>query len=88
MAKTSPTKARARPKSKPTKAGTRGPVASRAKREAQIDAPPPDLKAPRTKSAQRRTEPPAAPKAAVAPKARYLGASFEGKAIGSSAAPG
>ena len=69
MAKTSPTKARARPKSKPTKARARGP-ASRAKREAQSDAPPPDLKAPRTKSAQRRTEPPAAPKAAVAPKAR------------------
>ena len=69
MAKTSPSKAKARPNSKPTKAGVRGPIASRARRGAQGDAPPPDVKAPRTKSAQLRNEPPAQ-KAAAAPKAR------------------
>ncbi len=69
MAKTSPSKATARPKSKPIKATAGSPVASRAKREAQGDAPPPVLKAPRTKSAERRSEPPAAPKVAAVPKA-------------------
>jgi polyhydroxyalkanoate synthase len=70
MAKTSPSKAGARAKSKPIKARAGSPVASRAKRGAQSDAPPPDLKAPRTKGAPRRNEQPAAPKAAAAPEVR------------------
>jgi polyhydroxyalkanoate synthase subunit PhaC len=69
MAKTNPSKARARPKSKPAKAAAGSPVASRAKREPQGDGPPPLLKAAPTKTAGRNK--PAAPKAAAAaPKAR------------------
>ncbi len=66
MAKT-PSPPRARGKSKPAKAG--GPVASRAKRKPQGDALPAVLKAPRLRTAQRRTEPPAS-KVEDAPKTR------------------
>jgi polyhydroxyalkanoate synthase subunit PhaC len=66
MAKT-PSPPRARGKSKPAKAAAGVPAASRAKRGRQGDAHRPELKAARTKTAE-RIEPPA-PKAA-APKAR------------------
>jgi polyhydroxyalkanoate synthase len=68
MAKT-PTKPSARARAKPIRAAATRSAASRAKRPAQSDGPPPDLKAPRTKSAQRRSDPPAS-KATTAPKAR------------------
>ena len=64
MAKT-PSPPKARGKSKPAK----GPVASRAKREPQGKGRRPPAKAARTKTAERRIEPPAL-KAGAAPKAR------------------
>jgi polyhydroxyalkanoate synthase subunit PhaC len=68
MAKT-PSQPRARGNSKPAKATARIPVASRAKPAPQGDGHRPELKAARTKTAERRIEPPAL-KAATAPKAR------------------
>ena len=68
MAKT-PSQPRARGESKPAKAAAGSPVAGRAHRGPESDGPAPHLKAPRTKIAARRNEPPA-PKAAAAPKAR------------------
>jgi polyhydroxyalkanoate synthase len=62
MAKT-PSKPGARARAKPIRAAAKS-AASRAKRQ-----PPPDLEAPRAKSAQRRTDPPAS-KATAATKAR------------------
>ena len=72
-------------KSKPTKAAAGSPVASRAKRGPQGDAPPPDLKAPRTKSRSAANRAAGAQGGGRAQSAN-LGASVEGKAIGSSAA--
>jgi polyhydroxyalkanoate synthase len=66
MAKT-PSPPRPRGKSKPAKAATASPAASRAKRGPQGAGP--QTKAARKKTAQRRIEPPAL-KAAAAPKAR------------------
>jgi polyhydroxyalkanoate synthase len=68
MAKT-PSPPRPRGKSKPAKAATASPAASRAKRGPQGDAHRPQTKAARTKTAERRIEPPAL-KAATASKAR------------------
>src|SRR3984885_6150635 len=68
MAKTS-SQPRGRGNSKPAKATARIPVASRAKPGPQGDGHRPELKAVRTKAAERRIEPPAL-KAATAPKAR------------------
>jgi polyhydroxyalkanoate synthase len=75
MAKT-PSPPRARGKSKPAKAATASPVASRAKRGPQGAGPP--TKAARKKTAQRRIEPPAL-KAAAAPKARVTTPPSKGK---------
>jgi polyhydroxyalkanoate synthase len=69
MAKAGPSKSRARNASKPAKAVAGSPVANRAKGSVQGDAPPQDLKPARTKTAQRRNEPPTL-KAAPALKAR------------------
>jgi polyhydroxyalkanoate synthase subunit PhaC len=68
MAKT-PSQPRVRGNSKPAKATARIPVASRAKPGPQGDGHRPELKAARTKTAERRIEPPAL-KAANAPKVR------------------
>jgi polyhydroxyalkanoate synthase subunit PhaC len=68
MAKT-PNKPGARVRAKPIRAAPAKSAASRAKRQAQGNGPPPDLKAPRAKSAQRRSDPPV-PKAVAAPKAQ------------------
>jgi polyhydroxyalkanoate synthase subunit PhaC len=75
MAKT-PSPPRARGKSKPAKAATASPVASRAKRGPQGAGP--QTKAARKKTAQRRIEPPAL-KAAAAPKARVTTPPSKGK---------
>src|ERR1700677_743163 len=68
MAKT-PSQPRARGKSRPAKAAAESPAVSRAKRPPPGDALPPDHKAPRARSAQRRADPPAS-KVAAAPIAR------------------
>src|SRR6202453_1156507 len=68
MAKT-PSQPRARGKSRPAKAAAGSPAVSRAKRPPPGDALPPDHKAPRARSAQRRADPPAS-KVAAAPIAR------------------
>jgi polyhydroxyalkanoate synthase len=77
MAKT-PSQPKARGKSKPAKATGRIPAASRAKPGPQGDGHRPELKAVRTKTAERRIEP-AAPKAATAPKARVSAPPSKGK---------